>query len=412
VKTGAPVIFSLLVASQLVATLFAQSSEKAMSEPFRQYDGIIRPSPLQGAQEAYLSAPFPSSHGANFLFLKNGELLCFWFSGEWEGDSDVGIMVSRLAKGSGQWSKPRLIDHERGKSYQNPVAFQAPGGRIWLLHTSQDAGQGQSNANVLLVTSDDNGHAWNGPAPLFMQPGSFVRQPLVLTARNEWLLPMYYTPSKGIINGAESNYSVTKISSDSGKSWKECRIPNSNGAVHPNVLQLGEASFVAFFRSRFADWIYKSTSDDGCNWTAPAATQLPNNNSSIQATLLRNGRLLIAFNNNNAVSSAGKAQAALRKPLSVAISEDGGKTWPWIRDVETGDAGITGVVGDPLDKSEHVKGSAAYDEYSYPTVVQGPDGRIHIAFTYRRERIKYMSFNEEWIRQGTTTGRFKGDIRK
>jgi predicted neuraminidase len=402
----------MLVSFGVTAILCAESGQQGSGNPSRRADGIIRPSALPGASEAFLPTLFPSSHGANLLLLRSGDLLCFWFSGEWEGDGDVGILVSRLAKGSGQWTKPLLIDHDKAKSYQNPVGFQAPDGRIWLIHTSQDAGQGQANANVLLVTSDDDGRTWNGPEPLFTEPGSFVRQPIVVLPKGEWLLPMYFTPSRGIIDGAESNYSVAKISSDSGKTWQECRIPNSNGAVHPNAIRLPDSTCVMFYRSRFADWIYKSTSRDGCAWTAPAPTQLPNNNSSVQATLLANGHVVIAFNNSNAVSSAGKAQAALRKPLAIAISEDGGKTWPWIRDIETGDTSITGSVGDPLDKKEHVKGSAAYDEYSYPTVVQSPDGQIHIAFTYRREGIKYVRFREEWIRQGTTTGKFKGDPRR
>jgi predicted neuraminidase len=259
----------------------------------------------------------------------------------------------------------------------------------------------------MMATSKDDGTTWIGPKPLFTSPGSFVRHPPVLL-KDKWILPMYYTPSAGIITGAESNYSVTKTSSDSGKTWEECRIPKSDGVVHPNIIRLSDTFFILFFRSRFADWIYKSTSSDGCTWTPPVPTQLPNNNSSIQATLLQNGHLLMAFNNSNAVGT-GKAQAALRKPLSVAISEDNGATWPWIRDVETGDSTISGTVGDPLDKKEHVEGSAAYDEYSYPTILQGPDGKIHISFTWRREGIKYMSFTEDWIRQGSSIGKFKGD---
>ena len=397
-------MISAVAVLPLVAALFAEST--------RRTDGVIRPSSVEGAHEAFLPVLFKSSHGANLLLLRNGDLLCFWFSGEWEGDADVGILVSRLARGSRQWSTPILIDHDKAKSYQNPVGFEAPDGHIWLLHTAQDAGQGQANANVLKVISTDGGKTWAAPEPLFTDPGSFVRQPIVLSAKKEWLLPMYYTPSKGIIAGAESNYSVTKVSADAGKTWRECRIPNSNGAVHPNIVKLSDSSYLAFYRSRFADWVQKSVSSDGCDWTAPAPTQLPNNNSSIQAIRLANGHLLIGFNNSNAANVAGKAQAALRKPLSVAISEDGGVTWPWVRDVETGDTAVTGVVGDPLDKAEHVKGTAAYDEYSYPTVVQTADGDIHIAFTYRREGIKYMRFTEEWVKHGSTTGKFKGDSAK
>jgi hypothetical protein len=48
-------------------------------------------------------------------------------------------------------------------------------------------------------------------------------------------------------------------------------------------------------------------------------------------------------------------------------------------------------------------------EYSYPSVTQTPNGMIQLAFTFRRETIKYMTFHEQWIKEGTTEGLFKGD---
>ena len=338
-----------------------------------------------------------SSHAANLLLLQNGDLLCFWFSGVREGESNVAIVFARLPKGSQQWGRTVEIDHQSGRSFQNPTAFQAPNGRIWLFHTSQSAGEWQAHAEVVYLTSDDNGKSWQGPRPMFTKPGSFVRQPLLVFDISHWLLPMYYTPSRSITEGAEANYSAVKITRDGGETWKECEIPQSGGLVQPNVLKLRHGVFVAFFRSRFADFIYKSTSSDGCRWTAPIHTQLPNNNSSIQAVLLRNGHIVMAFNNTSSSNKREKTQAGPRKPLSVALSTDGGQTWPWIRDIETGSKELE----HPEDR-EH-------EDYSYPSVIQEPDGKIDVAYTYRREQIKVVHFDEEWIKRGSTIGKFKGD---
>ena len=359
-------------------------------------DGRVRPGASHNETEAYLPMIFPSSHAPNLLALPDGSLLCVWFSGTWEGASNVAIVMSQLKNGSHSWARPVVIDHQIGYSYQNPVIFRAPSGRLWLFHTRQLAGQGQANSEALSLTSDDEGKSWSAPKILFPLPGSFIRQPLVVFGEDQWLLPMYYTPSVFITAGAEKNYSAVRISNDQGKTWKECDIPDSFGLVQPNVIKLAEDNFIVFFRSRYADWIYKSTSTDGCDWKSPEPTHLPNNNSSMQATLLQDGHIVMAFNNVNVTDVKGKPVAGPRYPLSVALSADGGKTWPWVRDIQVGNE------PPPFEQGER-------EAYSYPSITQTPDGMIHVAYDFRRKTIKVVSFMEEWVQQGGTVGKFHGD---
>lgn len=351
-------------------------------------DGRLRATPYPGVDQAYLTAIAPSSHAANLIVLKNGDLLCFWFTGIWEGQSGVGIAVSRLAHGSRQWSKPLLIDSKIGISYQNPVPFQAPDGTIWLFHTEQGAGKGETQAQVLVVKSKDDGKTWSQPRVLFNEPGSFTRDPIVIMPDGGWLLPMYMSSGKT----AQQNYSIVKISHDDGKIWSTCDIPGSDALVQPSVVRLPDNRYVAFLRSRRADWIYRSTSTDGCHWTPPVATSLPNNDASIQAALLADHHIVLAFNDGPRVYVKGRPRPGPRKPVALAISADEGKTWSWKRDVEIGRPNASVQL-----EKEKLPGREAY---SYPTVVQDPDGRIDVAFTYRRETIKFMRLPESWIEQG------------
>jgi predicted neuraminidase len=126
------------------------------------------------------------------------------------------------------------------------------------------------------------------------------------------------------------------------------------------------------------------------------ATQLPNNNASIQAIRLKDGHLVMAFNNTQATTTRGKPRSAGREILSVALSEDNGKTWPWVRDVQAG------PTPPPINTAEKAA-------YAYPSIIQTDNGKLQMAFTFRRETIKYMAFDESWIKQGTTMGIFKGD---
>jgi hypothetical protein len=52
-------------------------------------DGKIRPEPVAGLKVAYLPIVFPSSHSSNLLNLKNGDLVCTYYSGLWEDKSGV-----------------------------------------------------------------------------------------------------------------------------------------------------------------------------------------------------------------------------------------------------------------------------------------------------------------------------------
>ncbi|EAP73128.1 Hypothetical Protein RRSL_02925 [Ralstonia solanacearum UW551] len=77
-----------------------------------------------------------------------------------------------------------------------------------------------------------------------------------------------------------------------------------------------------------------------------------------------------------------------RAPLSLAISEDGGQTWRRRRNLEIGDGYC--MTNNSADQRNR--------EYSYPSIVQGTDGALHIAFTYFRQRIKYVTGDESWVR--------------
>lgn len=346
-------------------------------------------------ETAMLPTLFPVSHAANLLILRNGDVLCFWFSGSEEGASGVGILVSRLPKGSKTWQSAVLVDSESGKSYQNPVPFEAPNGDLWVLHTSQTAGKGQADAQVLRVISHDRGQHWSKPSVLFPEPGSYIRQPIVVGDHGELVLSFYYSTSSGITAGADTNYSSVKISKDAGKSWTECKVPHSEGLVQMDIIRISSVGYLAFFRSRYADNIYRSNSPDGCHWGVPGPTVLPNNNASIQAVRLTNGDIVLAFDNAVGEAKQRVPQTGPRFPLSVAVSKNNGRDWIAVRDLEVG----------PAEKRAGTNDSV--DEYSYPSIKQLPDGRIMVAYTYRRQAIKSAVFDESWIEQGNTTGAYR-----
>ena len=378
--------------------------------------GRLHPAPGDaGRIDAYLPAATVQSHAANLLALANGDLLCAWFGGTQEGVPDISIYLSRLTAGSVTWTDPVKLSEDPTRSEQNPVLFAAPDGKLWLVYTAQLSGH-QNTSIVRRRVSDDNGHTWGPIDTLFDKPGTFVRQPIVVAHDGAWLCPVFMCRvAPGERWSGNDDISVVMRSVDNGCSWSEHEVPGSVGCVHMNIQVLADGTAVALFRSRWADHVYMSRSSNGIDWSEPRALALPNNNSSIQFTALANGHLALVFNNSSAANSTSRraslyddiedaedngalrTQAASvhgtafwgapRAPMTLAISTDGGLTWPVMRNLETGDGYcMTNNSSEQLNR-----------EFSYPSIVQSQDGRLHIAFTYFRQRIKYVCVTEGWV---------------
>ena len=372
---------------------------------------------------ADIPSPCVQNHAANLMPLPNGDLACVWFGGSQEGKSDISIYFSRLQAGESCWTPAVKLSDDDTRSEQNPILFPAPDGRLWLLYTAQKSGN-QDTSIIRYRISEDNGQTWQPVEVLFDKAGTFVRQPVVVLDNGDWLVPVFYCRTRpGEKWVGDDDISAVRISSDQGHSWREVEVPGSVGCVHMNIEKLPDGTLLALFRSRWADNIYASRSSDGGNtWSEPASTGLPNNNSSIQFTRLANGHLALVFNDISAAQATERrvslydeiedeetelstepavtaekmvtadARTAFwgtpRAPMTLAISEDGGRTWPFKRNLEVGD-GYCMTNNSELQLNR---------EYSYPSIKQTEDGVLHIAYTFYRQKIRYARVREDWVK--------------
>lgn len=366
------------------------SNSRTDSEADPRFDGVLRAGSDPGLTEALLPVLHPAdSHAATLTRTADGDLLCAWFNGPGEGDRETNVVLSRLANGSDRWDAPELIASDPDHSEQNPVLFTAPDGRIWLLHTSNTP-HDRRDARVLVRISDDHGRSWSAARDLLpdrshSEPGIFLRnQPLFLDNGN-WLLPAYLVSDAG-------EHSIVLRSTDLGRTWQQQEIPASLGRVQASIADLADGSLLGLLRSRDADRIYATRSTDGGrSWTEPVRTALPNNNSAVQLLRLSDDRLVVIFNDASLErdqfrwvegrDGPGTRRKALRTPLTVAVSSDGGRSWPVQRNLQNAD----------LEHRDHPMG------YSYPALLQTPDGRLHAAYSMLRKTIKYVRFETNWL---------------
>lgn len=356
--------------------------------------GSYRTNENYGYFEALIPTVTLSNHASCLLPLPNGDRLCVWFGGSDEGNADISIYQSKYSSKENKWNIARQITFDSDRSEQNPSLFKKNNGEIWLVYTAQLARKPereelfnlQYTSEIRKKVSKDNGETWSDYEVLFSREGSFCRQPIQVLNSKRWVFPNWICFNDTSKNGTD--ITVVQISDDEGETWKEVEIPESQGLVHANIVEIDPGYLVALFRSRYADYIYRSVSDDnGDSWTVPERTSLKNNNSSISAIKLPSGRIAVAFNDFHVNDEKRTVIWPFERPsISVAVSDDGGITWPWKRIVEPGDGFYgTGNVRSNL-------------RYEYPYLTLDSEGNVHITYSYRsRICIKHNMFTEGWI---------------
>lgn len=382
----------------------------------RNMNGLLQSaSPMR--DEALLPSPMIQNHAAFLHLLSDGALVCAWFGGTLEGKSDISILACVLSKGASQWGPPQRLSFDPSHSEQNPVLFTAPDGRLWLFHTSQPSGnQDECRIRMAEIRRDASDPLTLTAAEgryLDLPRGCFVRAPLSVRDDGAWLLPIFRCVQRPgqKWNGSHDTAAVG-VSLDQGATWRLEDLGQSTGCVHMSPVSLGEARLAAFFRRRQADWVYRTESlDGGRSWSAPRPTDVPNNNSSIAAMRLGDGRIAMICNPVSAAQSADRRTSLYdelgeddsrpdadptggcvpiwgvpRAPVALCLSKDGGKTFSDRLLIEDGPG--TCLSNDSTDGRNK--------EMSYPWLLEGPDGTMHLAYTYHRRAIKYVRLAPGW----------------
>ena len=338
----------LLVATMLfvsIAFVNAQSQE----EPY--YSEMLIFDDIPG---------YPSHHGSTIEALSDGSLLAAWYSGAHEKAEDVAIFGSRLLPGADAWTTPEILHDTPDRSEGNPVLFEMPDHVLWLFFVTIE-GDSWNDCPIYAKTSTDHGQTWGEPFYIREEKKWMTRNKPIVLSDDRILLPLY----------DESLFQCHfMISDDNGATWNKWGMIKQFQSLQPTVIERDNGDLYCMMRNAASQEIWESLSrNKGETWKNARLSSLPNPGSAVDMVQLANGHIALAFNNSY----------ERRNPLSIALSEDEGRTWSYIRNVEADDSG----------------------SYSYPAIIQDSDGIIHLTYTYRRASIKHVAFNEAWIKQGT-----------
>lgn len=317
----------------------------------------------------------PYKHPARIEALANGDLYVAYYGGRGEYAQDTGVFASRLKKGARKWTPPVRIARDPFRSLGNAVVWQAPDGLVWLFYVVR-YGETWSTSRVQAKVSHDQAATWSDAFPLVNDEGTLVCNRPIVLHDGDYLLPLYHETGNNPefippdTCGLFLRYDVKK------REWRQTgRIRSPNGNLQPVPVEIRDNVLVAYCRRAGGyqpttnGWLLRAESHDGgWTWSEAVNSRFPNPNAAVDFLKLRSGNLLLVFNDS----------MNERTPLTVALSPDGDRTWPWRRNVVEGPG-----------------------SYAYPMAVQTADGKIHLVFTsHERTVINYAVFDEEWIREG------------
>ncbi len=401
-------------------------------------------------------------HGSTIVELPNGDLLAAWFQGSGERwADDVRIMGARLKKGEERWSQPFLMADTPGFPDINPILFLDAQQRLWLMWYTVIANQWETSLLKYRISEDcagqDGAPKWVWQEVLHVKPGDssergiqpgdrFVKsverqiqeyaaylregiyasqpaQGLVMAgmwkawgaqtlskARGEDMVRKgqlrnpeggtkeanlgypyfqrmgWQTKNKAVLIDGKRlivplysdgfSFSLMALTDDGGQTWRFSEPLVGAGNIQPSIARQANGTLVAYMRDNgpAPKRLHLSASkDNGLTWSGVKDSELPNPGSGADVVTLRNGHWLLAYND----TERG------RESLAVSLSTDEGKTWSQTRHLEKGS----------VDKSS--------PSASYPSIIQGADGSIHVVYSYHPAQggktIKHARFAESWL---------------
>jgi predicted neuraminidase len=324
--------------------------------------------------ERVIGTEFPGKykHPASIEELAGGDLYIAYYGGDGEYAEVTADYGMRKKKGESKWSMPKIIAETPFFSDGNAVVWQAPDGLIWLFYVVR-LGDTWSTSRIHAKISRDGAQTWSDSFPVATEQGMMVRSRPIVLAGGDYLLPVYHeTGHDQEVVGADSTSLFMRFDVNK-KKWSETgRIRSPKGNIQPSVVQITSDYLIAYCRRGGGygpgteGYIVRAESrDGGKSWSEGHDTKFPNPNAAIDFIKLKNGHLLLVYNNSGTE----------RTPLTVAISTDGDKTYPFRRNIAVGD-----------------------HDYAYPYAIQTADGKIHLVYTSeKRSVINHTVFDESAI---------------
>ncbi|MBG6077709.1 exo-alpha-sialidase [Polaromonas sp. CG_9.11] len=385
----------------------AQATASAALVPVRQHSPDGR---FDFDARFVTSTPGQAVHAASLVELLDGRLRAVWFSGSREGARDVVIKTSVMDTESLRWSEETtLLDRQHlqqglwryVKKIGNPVIARMPDDSLMLWMVNVSVG-GWAGSSITWLRSTDEGLSWGIPRRLVTSPflniSTLAKGAPFFYQDGQIGLPVYH---EFVTKFAE----ILRISPE-GRVLDKVRVPGSQTSLQPVVLVSSASQAQIYMRSGLSTTVMASeTADAGKTWSATHATAWPNPDSALAGVVTPAGQQWLALNpkpkNREMLtllqaSATGSFEGAI--PWVVESSPTPETFLPVSNyerllsdELQKQGASQAQIQADVASAKRQLCGPATcLQEFSYPYLLQGRDGYLHLVYTWHRSRIKHV----------------------
>jgi len=320
------------------------------------------------------------NHDPAIVECPNGDLLAVWYTCVSEKDRELGLAASRLRWQSEQWEPASPFFDTPDRNDHAPALWFDGNDTIYHFN-GVSVGGTYGPLAIVMRKSTDSGATWSRPRLICPQH----------TTGHQLSEPVFQMPDGTIVLTVDGPNTLW-MSKDKGLTWF-----NPGGdipGVHAGVAALEDGRIIAF--SRGGDINGKmpmSISTDFGKTFVSRASEFPPIGGGQRLVLLRlrQGPLFFAsFANKGIMITDSSGTKRKVRGLFAALSEDGGKTWPYKRLVTDDGPGrtIECTDGGAITLSSH---SSEYR--GYLAVCQGLGGVIHLISSRQ-----HYAFNIKWLK--------------
>jgi len=320
------------------------------------------------------------NHDPAIVECPNGDLLACWYTCIAEKNRELAQAASRLVLGDNQWQMASPFWDAPDRNDHAPAMWFD--GKDTIYHfTGMSAGAAYGNMVVVMRTSKDSGATWSKPR-------------IILPEHRGGHMPVesVFRMKDGAIALTSDGSPTLWVSFDEGLTWT-----TRGGAIagnHPGVVQLSDGTLLAFTRDRKVDGKMPIvfSEDLGRNWRYEASKFPPISGGQRLVLLkLRGGELFFAsFASRGMEITDATGQKRKIRGLFCALSEDEGKSWPYVRLVS--DDG-PGRPTEGTDGALFLMSTRFGEESGYLSVCQGINSLINLISSRQ-----HYAFNLKWIK--------------